>query len=567
MPTPKTVVKQHGSSNFNLTRVNRSSYAPGLIYPVFVEECIPGDRVNLSIDALIKTAPLLGPCMGRFKVMYTKFFCPTRNYVPAFLYNERKMKSSGISNTGFPFIQFGSPSGTDSNLVANYPVKAGSLLDHLGFPVGFQNRGTSAKSFNCLPVISYYDIVRCYFANQQAGYIDFYKSPFRNSPVVEGGSNVPYQINRTTLDDLDAFVSYWKQQNRVGRFHNASYVKGSGDWFKAIADAGLACMPVRPDYFYTLLDNDTFAKIESQTRMETQPGVDGGRGYITVDQIRMANKMQRFLELTLLGGTRYADWVRSAFVETIDDRLDQPIFLGATSTYLDFEDVVSTSASKPDGSSSATGLGDIGGRGYSQMRGKNSSYHVKEHGYFMVLMTIIPEIDYYQGVRKMWSKLQMSDIYVPQLDGLGFQDVSMSELCAVPSVTGRPNAGAPGSYTESPDIWNGLAGVGNAKDPFTVSIGKQPAWYEYMTSFNELHGQFVESLRFWTLSRDHFVKRWIPAADTYQTMASWIPYYWPVDFNYLFADNSVDAENFYIQSRFNAVFRRQMSKNIRPSIE
>uniref|UniRef100_A0AAU8B865 Major capsid protein n=1 Tax=Dulem virus 200 TaxID=3145677 RepID=A0AAU8B865_9VIRU len=567
--TPKLVSVKKKRSNFNLSRINRSSYSPGLIYPVLTEECLPGDIIDLSIDALMKTAPLLGPCMGSFKVMYTKFFCPIRNYEYQLRMNSRRLKTTGQQNVALH--NFTVPAlGTDatSATASTYKVKKGSLLDHLGFPVGFSNRNrTAARYFNAHPILAYYDIVRNYFCNQQADFIDFYKSPFLFTNVVLDSAK-QYQIDRSTLNDIDNVFDTLQRTTTASV--NSAFLS-SDRFLSAIFEGGLACMPVRPDYFYTLLNSSAFTSISNSTRILSQKfitaGVSSAATYITVDQLRMANKMQRFLELTLLGGSRYADWVRAAFVEEIEDRLEIPVFLGATSTWLNFQDVISHSAALPNDPTniSTTGLGDIGGRGYGEMRGKHTKYHVKEHGYFMVLMTIIPEIDYYQGIRKMWNKLYMNDLFVPQLDGIGFQDVAMSELCAVPGQWTR--AGNAGAVASGDMIWNALNDDFIQSDPFNQVIGKQPAWYEYMTAYNELHGDFVDTLRFWTLSRDHLLQQTAEVSGITRSLPSWLPYYWPASFNYLFAVTDVTATNFYIQTSFSLKMKRMISKYIRPSIE
>lgn len=68
-------------SNWDISRRNRLDVEPGLLYPVFCEEVLPGDRFKIFPTALLSSAPLLAPLMSSHRIELSFFFVPTRLYV------------------------------------------------------------------------------------------------------------------------------------------------------------------------------------------------------------------------------------------------------------------------------------------------------------------------------------------------------------------------------------------------------------------------------------------------------------------------------------------------------
>lgn len=103
------LIKKPKKSNFDLSRKNRFTMAPGLLYPVFIEDVLPGDEISLSADALIKTYPLNAPLMGSFKFQLDYFFVPWRLYVPDFAENKRLYQATSvgqINDVELPYINW-----------------------------------------------------------------------------------------------------------------------------------------------------------------------------------------------------------------------------------------------------------------------------------------------------------------------------------------------------------------------------------------------------------------------------------------------------------------------------
>ena len=151
----------------------------------------------------------------------------------------------------------------------------------------------------------------------------------------------------------------------------------------------------------------------------------------------------------------------------------------------------------------------------------------------MGIVSLTPRIDYSQGVRWDTDLETMDDFHKPALDQIGFQDLLASKMA----------------------WWKRTARAGNVWSEETV--GKQPAWIDYMTSYNQVFGSFAEpnNEMFMVLNR-----RYDPIASDFTT------YIDPTKFNYIFAQTSLDAQNFWTQIAIDAIVRRKMSAKIMPNL-
>ena len=93
------------------------------------------------------------------------------------------------------------------------------------------------------------------------------------------------------------------------------------------------------------------------------------------------------------------------------------------------------------------------------------------------------------------------------------------------------------------------------------SAGKQPAWLNYMTAYNEVYGDFADDLKagYMVLKRNYE-----PRIDT--KISDVTTYIDPTKFNYAFADKNLDAQNFWVQIASKIEARRVMSAKIIPNL-
>ena len=123
----------------------------------------------------------------------------------------------------------------------------------------------------------------------------------------------------------------------------------------------------------------------------------------TINAIRTAFQVQKLLERDARGGTRYTEIIRSHFgVVSPDSRLQRPEYLGGSSVPVNIAPVAQTSASAISGS--ATPQGNLSGIG-TLISKSGFTQSFTEHGVIIGLANIRADLNYQQGMRRMWTRL------------------------------------------------------------------------------------------------------------------------------------------------------------------
>ena len=146
----------------------------------------------------------------------------------------------------------------------------------------------------------------------------------------------------------------------------------------------------------------------------------------TINAIRTAFQVQKLLERDARGGTRYTEIIRSHFgVVSPDARLQRPEYLGGSSVPVNIAPVAQTSASAINGSATPQGhLSAIG----TLLSKSGFTQSFTEHGVVIGLANIRADLNYQQGMRRMWSRRTRFDFYFPAFAHLGEQAVLSKEI-------------------------------------------------------------------------------------------------------------------------------------------
>lgn len=244
-------------------------------------------------------------------------------------------------------------------------------------------------------------------------------------------------------------------------------------------------------------------------------------GKLNLDSLNIAQKVYNMLNRIAVSGGSYKDWIETVYTTDYYFRAETPVYEGGMSTIIDFEAVVSNSASTASGIEEP--LGSLAGRGYNgQKKGGKIKIKVNEPCYIMGIASITPLVDYSQG--NDWDNWleTMDDLHKPQLDGIGYQDLMENKM-------------------------HGLAKP-------ELALGKQPAWLDYMTNFNKTFADFAagEQESYMVLNRIYNVddEGHITNATTYIN---------PKDYTYIFATNTETNRDFWVQIGCGVTARRVMS--------
>ena len=146
----------------------------------------------------------------------------------------------------------------------------------------------------------------------------------------------------------------------------------------------------------------------------------------TINQLREAFQIQKLYERDARGGTRYTEIIRSHFgVISPDARLQRPEYLGGGKQEININPIAQTSSTDtttPQGNMS--GYGTTGGG----MGGFNKSF--TEHSVIIGMACVFADLNYQQGLNRMWSRQDRWDFYWPALAHIGEQAVLNKEIYA-----------------------------------------------------------------------------------------------------------------------------------------
>lgn len=176
------------------------------------------------------------------------------------------------------------------------------------------------------------------------------------------------------------------------------------------------------------LNNDNLLEVETTVTWPTDAEVDLSTATaITINELRYSNMIQELLELDARGGTRYTEIVRAHFgVTSPDARQQRPEFLGGWT-----EPIRSMMVPQTSPTSGSDVQGQLATYTRFTSRHHGFKYSATEHGVVFALMSVRGDLNYFQGLRKMWSRRSRYDFYMPSLAHLGEQPVLVKELYAV----------------------------------------------------------------------------------------------------------------------------------------
>jgi hypothetical protein len=164
-------MKSYERSTHDLSYVWRSSMASGTLVPFMSQIALPGDTWDIDLEVDIKTHPTLGPLFGSYKVQLDVFSTPIRLY-NSWLHNNKIGIGMNMSQILLPQIQLQTLS--KATLQENQQINPSALYKYLGIS-GLGAPGTGIidpdtemdRLFNAIPVLTYYEIFKNYYANKQ----------------------------------------------------------------------------------------------------------------------------------------------------------------------------------------------------------------------------------------------------------------------------------------------------------------------------------------------------------------------------------------------------------------
>ena len=145
-----------------------------------------------------------------------------------------------------------------------------------------------------------------------------------------------------------------------------------------------------------------------------------------VSDLRLAFQIQKWMERNNRAGSRYTEFLKAHFgVAPRDDRLQRPEYVGGSKSAVIVSEVLQTSKSE-----SGAPQGNLAGHGLVADSTYVGSYHAKEYGLMMGIMSIMPRSAYSQGIDRQWLRRTKYDFYSPEFANLSEQATERAEIYA-----------------------------------------------------------------------------------------------------------------------------------------
>lgn len=490
---PKIVTGGVKRNKFDLSYYSRLTTRMGELVPVLCKKIVPSDEFRVNINAITRLAPLANPVYDRLRIDYDAFFVQNRIIDPNFkefltggLGLNGQESTEGMLNIRLLLSQ-------TSAAPANLNIGAGTLFDFLGLrslnthPVGVE---PFTLSLNAEPFLGYLKIHEDWYRNERFDapfYSDIMKlmNPARVISFVNDSSG-HLALFRSYFDlkrrnyDKDPYTTALSEPLIGGPI---PIMSGNVNLYTSIANNPNAA--VFPDGVLSNqgLASNPLSLLDSEGKPHSFFADLSSVASNTVQQLNQMYALYRFFMTDTYNGNRYVEFVQSHFgVRVPDSTLERPMFLGRLSSYVNFSEIFQTSGSTNQGNT----LGDYAGKGAGITSGFLFQEKFLEHGYLYVIMSIVPESTYFQGIdEKLFYGDRFESFYFPEFQNIGDDVVSLYDIYA------------------SPNLASGFNGLLSHSERRSKVFGYNRRNYNLIYYANEVHGDFSESdnMLNWTFAR------------------------------------------------------------------
>ena len=453
-------------SKFSLSHYRLFSGRMGMLMPIGITECLPGDTFQQATSVFLRCSPLVTPVMHPVHVTVHHWYIPTR-----LLWDDWE-----------DFIT-GGPDGMNASIMPTIRAPSGgfsigSLADYMAIPSGIPNLEVCALPFRAYALL----------------YNECYRDQDLEEELPISLESGPDTTTNTTLQRCDWARDYfttarpWPQKGPSVTVP-VNYGDGSGPSLSAITITGAPQLTVASGGSPAWRDDGGVlhwsAQVSSSNPANATAGLsvtkgtlaasatispgDPGIGSVDINQLREAFALQRFEEHRALYGSRYVEYLRYLGVKSSDARLQRPEYLGGSRQTIQFSEVLQTAPGGDDP------VGALKGHGIGAMRTNRYRRFFEEHGYVITVMMVRPISVYMQGLSRMWNRRVKEDYYQRELEHIGQQEVLTKEL---------------------------YAGSDAGPTADDVVFGYQNRYDEYRWHESYVSGEFRTILNSWHMARD-----------------------------------------------------------------
>lgn len=446
----KVEVMLPGKNMFDLSHDHITTGKMGDLIPFQVTQCIPGDRHKIRTSAIVRMAPMISPPYGRVRIKTSTFFVPDRILWDNF---EEYYRNDQTPKKAPPTMTYGEIEMTGDT---------GKHARYMGVPPYPTGGAPASLVVNALP-----------FAAVQCCYNEYFRDQNLESEVnyklVDGDNSANaalYQLRRTNWqkDYLTSALPFAQKGPAVsipvGNFQDVP-VKINDDGGSTIT-ATPSNIPVDGEAVTEPLipENTLYAETSLLDAEAT-----------TINTWRRLLRLQEYYERLARVGSRFIEVLKGFFgAAPSDERLQRPEYICGSSSSMRISEVLNTTGT-PDAPQ-----GNMAGHGIGTISGDQEWYDVKEPGWLISFIRVLPDTVYFEGLaRHLMPAGDVMDSYVwPQFANIGEQPVENQEVFA---------------WTADPE-------------ERTETWAYQPIYASHRYQNSRISGDFQDTLKFWTMARE-----------------------------------------------------------------
>lgn len=431
-------VRKPNYSKHNLSHDHIAALQAGYITPIWWTNAVPGDRFNMNLYSFVRLLALSSPMMQREDIRVRAFKVPWR-----ILADRKDLDKAFAGDKNGDHIDFPHMDWDYSDL------SVGGLADNLQIPLPYllnQSTGSWEKIDEGLvdttpqtlifPVLAYHRIYHDHFRNEETEnqWLDLFEQHYSDLDGL------------ASTDSLNGFDSDAPSDLTLATMHKVGWER---DYFTAALSSSqrgdqvqIPLVGTAPVQVPNLQSSDSTMEVQYQ---QTGPGApklqahhDSGSNtdlLLTVDgseftgigaiALRMAMNLQAFMERNNVAGYRMIGNILAHFgVRSSNTLHDEAEYLGGLSAPITISAVNQTSATETNGTPQGTQVGTA----QASFNGHLFSTYCEEPAVIMIVAYITSKSSYSQGLPRKFSIRNYLDLYWPEFQTVGEQEILNKEV-------------------------------------------------------------------------------------------------------------------------------------------
>lgn len=583
----KLAVNSHFKANLSTSSLSTMNFFT--MKPVYFKEIVPGEKVDIDMNARLRMMALNKPMFGNLTCKTRTFFVPYRLVFPhwnAFITDSREHNAkytqvptvpvydfliafmndatyvtkevcTSASTVAYDFVVTVENEGTPvsfGNVFTKKGRRVNDIFKGLGYnlPWGFTylpsqtasiyaNTNTSLGNINLLSLMAYGKIVSDWFT--MPAYQDKINTIGACIDTIStfGQTTANMISNIKTVMDLcvdlhysdDIFVSAWDNPNSP----NQNVTGGQNFFIQDVTNNATEGLSSSTGAVRSLnRDSGEQRYVPTNGTPALTFGLENNNSNNTAKNVTQyllnaLQKLSSYLRRNQIVGYRPLDRYLARYGKKLSsEQLLRSIVLGESNFDIFVDEVVSTSdtVSGTQGQS----LGDLAGKGIGKAKG-HIKFESDEFGVLITVCYIIPYVKYYQGLNPANLRFKVTDFYQPEFDALGAEPIPSNTVvndCVNSYITA---SGFPVENTQYPNS--------------QYIFGYAPRYYSYKTNpYALVSGDFAYNSRNVGYEQWHLFRK--INNSTLGTAYAW-------KHNQAFTQGSVDADN------YNRIFQVEDGEN------